>query len=505
MFESQFEQYIKQCRWFGGKGKSIQELNIKDIITLPSQDDFFQLFIIEIVYKAGQNELYLLPIAFSEKREPINGKIAKVNYQGKNGYFYEAVFNEKFRHLLLELINNNEVISSTKGALSALPGKKFKSIFKKNKLPQKSIISQVQQSNTSLFYEDVFFLKLYRRLQNGIHPEEQMTKYLTEFTDFNQIPTFAGSIEWTPVNGETITLALLQEFVPNKGDAWSYFCDVNNTFINKAIKQSQYTQTEELLDPSFMQNVDLLGKRTAQLHTALSDFCDDSGITAEPISQQYRQFLYESSGNLAHKVFDELNFGDFADLIKDDIAKLISVKDKIFQRIEGVKNTKLSGKLIRTHGDYHLGQVLFTGTDFIITDFEGEPTRPLSQRRQKHIALRDIGGMIRSFHYASYSPVLNNKYNSAETESLLYWSGQWYQYVSERFLNSYFNNLSKTDFLPSAPDEIEYLLDFYMLEKAIYELDYELHNRPSWLIVAAKGILQIISKKTEIHHFSKNI
>ncbi|MEN6383624.1 MAG: hypothetical protein ABFD79_00310 [Phycisphaerales bacterium] len=500
MFEAQFEEYIKKCRWFGGKGKSIKDLKIKESISLED----FELHKIEIFYLDSQSELYLLPVAFSEEK-PSQGIIAKVEYKGKKGFFYEAVFNQNFRRILLKLIYNNKVILSGESKLSAIAGKKFKLLLKSNKIPLNSTIAQVQQSNTSFFYENVFFLKLFRRLQQGSNPEEQMIRYLTENTTFDKIPAFAGLIKWQSSDCETETIALLQEYVKNKGDAWSYFCENINIFINKALKKSLYTQTQELIDSEFTQNVELLAKRTAQMHLAMAASCDDNEINPEPVTDDYRIYLYESSRNLAQKVFNELNFENSDEFIKDDIAKVISVKDKIFEIIENIKQIKFAGKVIRTHGDYHLGQVLFTGDDFIITDFEGEPTRSFIQRRKKHLALRDISGMIRSFHYASYSPVLNESIKEADSDLIGFWTNQWYQFVSEVFLDSYFNNLSGTDFLPDALEDLEYVLDFYMLEKAIYELDYELHNRPAWLIAAANGILHIINKKIGIHHFNKDV
>ncbi|OHB61307.1 MAG: hypothetical protein A2Y12_16135 [Planctomycetes bacterium GWF2_42_9] len=502
MFEEHFEKYIKQCRWFGGKGRTIKEIKVSDKITLPSKD-FFQLLIVDIVYSSEQSEKYLLPVGFDDKMIQQQGKIAKVIYNEKEGVLYEATFDEKFRGLLIDLINQNKKINLDNGNLIASRGKYFNSFLKDKKLPENSMISQAQQSNTSFIYDDVFFLKLYRRLQIGENPEAQLTKYLTEKTNFDKLPFFAGSIQYNKNKDETYTIALLQKYITNKGDAWEYFSNGVKRFLNKAAKQSQYAQTEELIEPAITQKVRLLAKRTAQLHIALSDFSENGNMKPEPVSKDYRLFLYESTMELANNIFSELNFDNYGDLIKDDVARLISVKDAIFAKIQEIKNMNISGQLIRTHADYHLGQILFTGDDFIISDFEGEPTRSFSLRTQKHIALRDIAGIIRSFHYAAYAPVLKNHSQNGQTPLFTYWAQQWYQYISEVFLNSYLKDVLQANFLSNVPEELDYLLDFYMLEKAIYELDYELHNRPSWLMVAAKGVLQIIEKRVEVHHFVK--
>jgi maltose alpha-D-glucosyltransferase/alpha-amylase len=504
MFEERLEKYVKQCRWFGGKGRGIKEIRVSDTITLPSKD-FFQLLIVDVIYESGQNEKYLLPVGFDDKMIQQQGKIAKVVLNEKEGFLYEAIFDEKFRGLFVDLISQNKKLNINNENLTALRGKYFDLLLKDGKMPEYSRISQAQQSNTSFIYDDVFFLKLYRRLQVGVNPEMQLTKYLTEKTDFDKMPTFAGSIEFNKSNGETYTIALLQKYITNKGDAWDYFSSGVKRFLNKAVKQSQYAQIEELIEPALTQKTRLLAKRTAQLHIALSRFSENGNMTAEPVSKDYCIFLYESTMELANRIFSELNFDNYGDLIKDDVARLISVKNAIFAKIEEIKIRNISGQLIRTHADYHLGQILFTGDDFIISDFEGEPTRSFSTRAQKHIALRDIAGIIRSFHYAAYTPVLKNHSKNNQTSLFTYWAQQWYQYVSDVFLESYLKDVSQAGFLSNVPQELNYLLDFYMLEKAIYELDYELHNRPSWLMVAAKGVLQIIEKRVEVHQFAKNV
>lgn len=498
-----FEMYIKKQRWFGGKNRSIKNIKINDAVPLQAQNDIFQLLILEISYAEGPGEMYLLPIGFSSQRKSPQGVIAKVFFRDKEGFLYEAIFNEDFRAALLELIYEGKIISSAGSDIAAYCGKEFESFLKNKKLPSASRLAQAEQSNTSFFYDDIFFFKLYRRLQKGTNPEVELTKHLTENTDFSKLPAFAGSIEWNSANTESITIGLLQKFVHSQTDAWYYFLKTGKQFFNRAIRQSPYSQMEDLFEASFVKNIELLGKRTAQLHLALAGFSKNKEIAAQPVSQEYQDYLYESVKSLARKVFDELNFDDLPHLIKDDIAMLVAIKDKIFERIEEIKTRKFSGQLIRTHGDYHLGQVLFTGDDFIITDFEGEPARPISQRRQKHIALRDVAGMMRSFHYAAYSPILLYEFKElADVETLKFWAERLYQYLSEIFLNSYFNHVEKAEFLPEHQEEMEFLISFYMLEKAIYELDYELNDRPSWLIVPTKGIMQIISKKIEIPQFS---
>ncbi|HBG28247.1 MAG TPA: hypothetical protein DDX75_14270 [Phycisphaerales bacterium] len=502
-FEHQMQKplqsYIKERRWFGAKNRSIIEIKISECIKLNLFEEIFYMLLIELFYSEAVSETYLLPIAFAQ-HQPTHGIIAKVLFKNREGFLYEAVFNEKFRLGILDLIQQNKIISTNSGNLIAARGEKFQLFLKDNEQPANSRITQSEQSNTSFFYDDIFFFKLYRRLQEGLNPDVELTKYLTEKTEFEKLPAFAGSIELQHENIEPKTIGLLQKYIINKGDAWDYFDQAVKQFFNNALSRSRYVQSEDLLDPAFIENVTLLGKRTSQLHIALSGDSEDKDFKAEPVSMEYQEFLYESMKSLAHKVFKELNFENSYQVIKDDVAKLISIKDNIFERIEEIKKRNFTGQLIRIHGDYHLGQVLFTGNDFIISDFEGEPAREITQRRQKHLALKDLAGMLRSFYYVAYSPIfLNGLTDRADIETLNYWAQVLYEYLSEKFLISYIINSEKAEFLPKTSDETEFLLSFYMLEKAIYELNYELNNRPGWIIIPAKGIWQIMMKKVEIN------
>lgn len=489
--EKAFKSYITQCRWFAAKSHSIHKIKIDDSITLNWQKEIFHILILEFSYDNRTNELYVLPLGLSNSSVQ-HGKIAKVNFSDKQGILYDAVFSDQFRMALLEMINEKKVIQSSSGDFVSLKGKKFESIIKNNKIPSVSSISRDQQSNTTFIYNNTFFLKLYRRIQNGFNPEVEVTKYLTERTNFDKLPAFVGSIELKHLNGGIKTIALMQGYVPNQGEAWDYFLKSVRNFLLRAIKHSPYTQTEELIDSALIQKIELLAQCTANLHIALSAMQED-------VTEKYWDFMHSSLKNIVDKVFKELNFANLGDLIKDDIAKLITIKDSIYERIEEIKLFNFGGKLIRTHGDLHLRQVLLTGDDFIITDFEGVPAREFEQRRQKHFAVRDVAAMIRSFHYAAFNPIVHEKVSDkAQVELLMYWMWQWYLYVSDVYLECYFKNVAGHSFISNNPEELDSLLDLYMLEKAIYELDYELNNRPSWLPVAAKGIIQIVARKIEI-------
>jgi maltose alpha-D-glucosyltransferase/alpha-amylase len=187
---------------------------------------------------------------------------------------------------------------------------------------------------------------------------------------------------------------------------------------------------------------------------------------------------------------------DLPEKIKEDAQQVLDLEETIIERFHSIRGQKISAARIRCHGDYHLGQVLYTGKDFVIIDFEGEPARALSERRLKRSPLRDVAGMIRSFHYAAYSALLRQAPLAPHPEDdlpvLAHWAQYWYIWVSAAFLKSYLSGVRQARLLPEDPEQLRILLDAYLLEKALYEIGYELNNRPDWLEVPLQGILQLI-------------
>jgi maltose alpha-D-glucosyltransferase/alpha-amylase len=317
-------------------------------------------------------------------------------------------------------------------------------------------------------------------------------------------------------------VAILQGLVPKEGDAWQYTLDELEQYFERVLTGQPEAgevavPAESLLDLAeedpprlatdligpYLESARLLGERTAELHVALASALDDPSFVPEPISPFAQRSIYQSMRSLTGQVFQLLRqrLPEIPEELRDDAQQLLDLEETILQRFQSILGQGSTAMLIRCHGDYHLGQVLYTGKDFVIIDFEGEPARPLSERRIKRSALRDVASMLRSFHYAAYATLFNHTVSVTvrpeDIAALKPWARFWYRWVSAAFLKAYLAGASQVPFLPQGRDELEVLLDAHLLEKAIYELGYELNNRPDWIRIPLQGILDLVGGQGE--------
>jgi maltose alpha-D-glucosyltransferase/alpha-amylase len=386
-----------------------------------------------------------------------------------------------------------------------------------------SRIGSAEQSNTSILYGRELILKLFRRLQPGENPDVEISRFLTEVAHFPRVAPFMGEITMTTTTGEAATSAMLQGLVANQGDGWAWFLDQISTFLPAAAQRPAPLESPspDLLhlpksDPALQElagttlaGAALLGRRTAEMHLALSTPTQDPAFSAEPLTpERIEQDARRLQAQLT-EVLDilKMRFSALDDLNADAVAQLLARRRGLFARTREFAGLQAAGQCIRIHGDYHLGQTLRTGgqsngngtetDDFVILDFEGEPARPLAERRKKQSPLKDVAGMVRSFSYAAHSGL--NQYLSSSPEPtvstvsdpLKSWTLSWEHAVTSEFLRAYCEKMAaKSELLPSA-EQAQHLLNAYLLEKALYEVMYELNNRPTWLRIPVAGILAL--------------
>lgn len=516
--------YIKTCRWFGGKARTVQKIQILENVSILGNAAIANLLLLEVNYTEGLPDMYLLPLSFAskEKAQKITeefpqGVIARLRTSDGDGILYDSVYDEEFRKSLLSLIARRKRIKGKRGELLVYPGKRFRSLLADKGLSLASEVLKAEQSNTSILYENIFYLKLFRRLEEGINPELEIGRFLTEKTSFPHSPPYVGAIEYRQPYLEPIVIGLLQGFVPNQGDVWRYTLDAVGRYFERVLSRTQDIQQvpeepasllgidfqaippllQDLIGGIYLEMAHLLGKRTGELHLALSFAPEDLDFAPEPFSTLYQRAVYQSMRSLTRRVMQYLNknLKKLPENVQEEAAEILSLEPEILHRMQEILQKKLSAMKIRVHGDYHLGQVLYTGNDFVIFDFEGEPERALSERRLKYSPLRDVAGMIRSFHYAAYSALLQHASIRPEDVSVLEkWADLWYHYVSGIFLSSYLNTVRGAPLLPDERGELEILLQALLLEKAVYELGYELNNRPNWVIIPIRGIKFILRR-----------
>lgn len=515
--------YLPKTRWFGGKSREIGRLQIIDAVPAEENGWSGPLLFLEVEYTEGTPEIYLLPLSFApgEKAERIvrtapRGVITRLRIGNTEGVLYDSLYDEAFRRALLRMISKSERFEGKEGALIAYPGKTFKAAD--DAPPLGSQVLSVEQTNTSLVYGNRFLLKIYRRPEEGIHPDLEIGQFLTERVCFSHIPPFAGAVEFRRPGRAPALIGLLQEFVPNQGDAWRSTADAVERYFERILSKREEAEaapriSSPLVDTAFqeippllqerigtatLEMVSLLGRRTAELHRALSSDSEDPNFAAEPYTLLYQRSMYQGMRRRAGQALQLLrkNLEPLPKAIQGKARQILDREKEIMERLKAIYKKKISTSKIRIHGDYHLGQVLWTGSDFYIIDFEGEPARPLSERRIKHSPFRDVAGMIRSFHYRAHTSLITRASIRPEEALILEpWADVWFQYTAGAFLKSYLDTAGGAPFVPKDPDDIACLLHTFLLDKAIYEIAYELDNRPEWILIPLKGIRQLLESR----------
>ncbi|RYE29541.1 MAG: hypothetical protein EOP42_14165 [Sphingobacteriaceae bacterium] len=377
------------------------------------------------------------------------------------------------------------------------------------------------QVNTMIIYDNIFCIKIFRKLDFVINSDLEISRFLTQQTDFRNTPKLEGSIEWKFENGNMV-LGMMQEVVQSNSDGWTYMLDRMNDFNERVIALPDMppvitalkgTLTSallydempayliELLDNMVANRVHTLGERTGELHLALASNRDLPDFAPSEYSLHYQRSLYSGLQALVRTAFNQLNanLNDLPEREKTAAKEVLGMKQEILQLFKTIYSKGIEVDKIRIHGDYNLEQVLFTGKDFYIVDFEGDPERRFSERRIKRSAIRDLASMIRSFNYVTYRSLFaDNQIREEDIEKLLPFAEQWYHYVSGFFMKAYLNTVKDASFVPKEKDDLNTLLQVFLLEKALSELIYELNHRPEWVIVPLKGIIYMVKNNVEL-------
>lgn len=517
-------RYLQKCRWFGGKAQQARSSRIVEAFRLPLDSSTTYLAFMEIQYAGGVPEKYLLPLTFAPSDHALeirqtnpSATIAQIRVQdggeGGEGILFDALYDGRFPKALLEAIARRRRFRGEGAEILALPSQVFRKVRGPSEISLEPSLMKREQSNTAVIFGDRLILKIFRRLQEGINPDLEIGRFITERTSFRHIPPLAGALEYRRGKNEPITIGVLQGLVPNQGDAWHYTLDSLGRYFEDCLtrqtnaaslpmsKEPMVDLVEEEISPAarnaigtYLNSAQLLGQRTGELHVALASDPDDPAFSPEPFTPFYRRSLFESMRALAKQAFGllEKSFKALPSVVQADAKKVLDLEKEVYNRFRSILDIKITALRTRHHGDYHLGQVLCTGKDFVIIDFEGEPARPIGERRLKRSPLRDVAGMLRSFNYAAVFALKSGSFRPEDILNLEPWSRFWNLWVSVGFLKSYINVTADSGFLPKSKEELRALLDIYILEKAVYELGYELNNRPDWVNVPVLGILEVV-------------
>ncbi|NID12744.1 putative maltokinase [Fibrivirga algicola] len=480
--ENVLPSYLNTCRWFAGKARQQAGFQIDTVHSLTGP---YYLLIVVVSYLDGEPERYLLPLAFVTSQTQLNdvpekGMLTEATFGTDSGWLIDAIYDEGFRNTLFKHLLANQV----EGAITFQKGKGL--------IASDTVTSRVlpvDSSNSALVFNEMYFMKLYRKLFGQTNPEVEMVAFLTETGGFEAIPAYAGSFTWHQPGEQDVTLGMMQRMVANDKDSWAMTGDYLNDFLY-AVPNRVFMVKEDVFE-----KVALLGQRTAEMHLALYSKTDDPAFQSEPFTDEYRTFLAGRFTDLLERRYDLLvnNYGRLDEQAQRLAWVFMEAKEMIDDFVADFKTRELGSCRTRIHGDYHLGQVLATQHDYVIIDFEGEPESTIAERKIKHSPLKDVAGMIRSYHYA----VSAKLFNASETEGidpdkLQVVSDRWYKLIRDTYLDAYLGTFGSPHPMFYDNGEINYLLLIYLLEKAVYELGYEISYRPTWVKIPLKGIVDVI-------------
>jgi trehalose synthase-fused probable maltokinase len=440
--------YVVERRWFGSKSREVSHARILEAPVLREGSPALVLAIVEIGFQPGTHELYQLPLGLWPG-DPRPGAI-----DHRDGWsIVDALEDPELTRALTELMGEGATVDAEHGQLE----------FRGDPVGEVREIRPigVEQSNTSLVLDDRLIFKVYRRLEAGINPELELLRFLTD-RGFPNVPALTG---WYGYAGSPMdaTLGVLQEFVRGESDGW------------ELALESLSSNPE-----SFVARAERLGQVTGAMHTVLGSEHGDAAFCPEEPSSESLALLVASVDEDIERLFAQLPPD------AEELGPIANRGEEVREQLRLISSVGPFGRVIRNHGDYHLGQVIWTGDDWLVIDFEGEPARSLPERRRKRSPLRDVAGMLRSIAYAANASALTRGVDPPEG---------WEERVRETFLEGYLAAVDSS-LLPPGREAIDRLLTVFELEKAVYELRYELDNRPDWVVIPVLGIARLLDGAT---------
>lgn len=492
-------EYIQTRRWFRRKSETINNIILKDYAIL-NEEPIEILTIIEIYYENFHSEVYYLPVMVQpEPTRPHQFEaILDLDLNGKRTLIYDAFSDIRFCADLLRLIRQQKQVKSLKGVFSFYPTdvlKKTDLIVEEDKI---RLIS-TEQSNTSINYNNSLIMKNFRNIEYGLNPDFEITYFLTKQTDLKNVPALMGYIEYQNQDKLIATAAVLQEYITNKGDCWNYTLIHLEHILRVAMRNIRIRSDVEIekaikeFEGDFVAGIHRLGEITGSFHKALTTSLDDDSFKAEDVTEEdidnWLCYMITSADSILDKI--SKNLTSYSQQVQEKVSLILDNKAVLIKRLKDLEALKDNNqKKIRIHGDYHLGQVLKTENDFVILDFEGEPIKTMEERRAKLLPHKDIAGMLRSFNYASCTCLYELPgVDDEELQNLKNWAKIWEKLVTSAFLDGY---LSVMDDEFEDKEVFNRVLRAYKIDKAIYELDYEINNRPDWLKIPVEYLKSVV-------------
>jgi maltose alpha-D-glucosyltransferase / alpha-amylase len=501
--------FLQRQRWFGAKARPVRAARFLDWGLLRRAPQPLFLTIVEVEFADGGRERYSLPLTICSQvetqgvRERASHAVLANITGARKGVLFDASIDDRFARTLLEAIDKEEQVRTRLGNVRAQQTTPFAEFRGTDNLAPRRLTGE--QSNTSIVFGERLILKLFRRLEPGINPDFEIGRYLTERVAFKRVPAVLGAIEHTGIGEPPGTLAMMQQLVESQADGWTHATDEVRRFYDAVQSRKPPAVNDGAFDYSrivsaeppaavrdsigaYLDTAGRLGRRTGEMHVALASEASDGAFAPEPFTDEDLNVIRAAAAAEAQSAFAALEA--HAALAPELIAR----RQDVIDRIQRGGTLEFTASKIRVHGDYHLGQVLWAEGDFYILDFEGEPAKPVDARRSKQSPLKDVAGMLRSFSYAAHAGLF--AYTTARSdafEQLQQWAHVWETWTTGAFLRGYFEATADALFVPRNPAQRDELLGLFVLEKALYELNYELNNRPDWVRIPIFGIRRLLA------------
>jgi maltose alpha-D-glucosyltransferase/alpha-amylase len=541
--------YLQGRPWFDGRGRQTEAAMVLETVPVPVGEKTVHVALVQVEYSEGDPETYVLPLAFATgpdaDRIRAGGDgalVAGLRVLGREaaaveGVLYDPTGEPAFGLALLEAVFRHRRFRRAGGELLAVPlalaarerlvpagAAKSRNGPRSGELPalpvEKPSVLHGEQRHTSLAFGDRFVFKLFRRIEEGTHPEVEVETFLAEKTEFRNAARVAGALEYRRGWGEPMTLGILHEYVPHQGDGWHYFRDALDLYFERAKARPERGDelplshrpsaalaaepapalAEEMIGPA-LEAARVLGQRTGELHRALASRPDDPAFAPEPFTTLYQRGLYQALRSQTRQAFVLLrkHMAGLPEGVRAEAERLAAREEDLLLRVRRIYEHRITAWQTRGHGDYNLREVLYDGRDFTVVDFEGDANRPLSDRRRKYTPLRDVAGMLRSFHYAARLALEDGAVRQEDRPTLRPWARLWQAGVGAAFLRAYLE-AAGTGILPASAAERDTLLNFYLVKRAVAELRAELTRaartdrpaRAERVGVPVEGLLQLL-------------
>ncbi len=510
--------YLSNQLWFNKRHRKIESLKIFDVIPINGKTHRFEGFtlILEVTFFEGLYEKYRLAIGFTsgkeEKmlwRESPDSILTRIDYDGKKGVLFDASYSENYRKTMFQLLKKNGVVQTETSSVSFKSNEKLQQILQDKKLEKDNKLVESRLNHVIIQFNKKFIIKLYRKIDRGTDRDVEICKYLCEKKNFKFVPEYLGQIAYARKGDINRTLAMFQEYVPNYGTAWQYFSDALNRFYERVsvyggeielpaiegslarpLKYEQFSNpTQELIGGAHIEHIRLLAQRTAEIHIALGTNPEHEDFETEEFSLHYQRSLFSGYKSQVRSAFDLLknHVSEFPKNHQEEINTLLKLKDLLLKKLKGIYDHKIEAVKIRPHGNYNLNAILFNDGDYVIINFEGDPSFSLTERRLRKSPLTDLASMLNSFHHVAYSALLQNEPSGRLAE-------HWFHNFSQIFIANYKENVRSQPFIPVV-DDFNMLIEIYMIERYLANLEWELMQKhKKQAIIPVRGILKIMNK-----------